>query len=282
MRSNEFVSTEEIVGEATELLNDSDFTHGVSKSFYELVVHRTIESLALHTFFHVATKDIFNWNSCDDMKLKIPKNLFNIKQIYLFNSTCDSQRCNEGEENCSGSCCNDRGCWSSYVEAHWKRLFNRFGSSGLKTSKISPGIVDPVYQRDFSYVDYPANVTRPIGTLVYFGVQNGEICFSDSAACFNNVRIVANGFAVDNCELPIIPRELRQVCVDEVKMVACKKFMIHFPEYKDMYKVYYNDLYGDGSVQNPGSRLRAERFISSLNSKQRDDMFEYFGNIDIK
>lgn len=283
MRSNDFVSTEEIIAEATELLSDTDFTHGVSKSFYELMVHRVVEDLSLSTFFHVVTKDIFNWNSCDNLRMPIPKNLFNIREVYLFNSSCDNARCLDSDcsEPC-GSCCSNKSCRTSFVEAHWKRTFNRFGSTGIKTAKIAPGKVDPVYQMNYQYSDVPSNLYRPIGTLIYFGMQNGEMCFSDSAQPFANMRIVANGFSVDNCELPFIPRELRRVLVDELKYAACKKFMIYYPEYKEMYRVYYNDLYGDGSVQNPGSLLKAKRFIKALNSKQRNDMFEYFGNIDIK
>lgn len=285
MRSNDFVSTEEIVAEVTEHLSDSDFTHGIGRSFYELMVHRTLEDMSLSLYFNKVTKDIFSWNKCGSGLLDIPKNLFNVSEIYLFNSSCDKESgsCSgTTEESCGCSGCATRTCWTSFVEAHWKRMFNKFGSTGIKTAKIAPGKVDPVYLRDFTYSDMPSTTTRPTGTLVYFGIQNGQIAFSDSANCFHNVRIVANGFSSDNCELPIIPRELRNVCVDTVKLKACQKMMVYFDEYKPMYQVYKLDLYGDNSVQNPGSQLKAERFIKSLNRKQRDDLFEYFGNIDIK
>ncbi len=293
MRSSDFVSTEEVVAEVTEMLSDSDFTHGIGRSFYEQLVHRALENMSLHMFFNKVTKDIFNWNSCGNGILTPPKNLFNISEIYLFNSSCDNE---EGVDSCSGEtlqtvgccdrcdkdCCKTKSCWSVFVEAHWKRMYNKFGSTGIKTAKIAPGKIDPVYLRDFTYSDVPMLATRPVGTLVFCGWQNADIAFSDSALCYKNLRLVANGFASDNCDLPIIPRELRQVAVDMVKLKACTKLMLYFDEYKPMYQIYKLDLFGDNSVQNPGSKLDAERFIKSLNRKQRDDLFEYFGNIDIK
>lgn len=392
MNSNDFVSTDEVVAEAAEYLEDTDFTHGVGKSFYELVVHRTIESLALNMFFSTVTKDIFNWNKYGNNIIEIPKNCFNIKQIYLFNSSCDKRRCKDesaseqsdtnsyqattfykgflfiglrvdgvdyeinytvniespsnlagliaaldalnlgvtftavptgdkddmilsvsctdklfekivtsigdGEEatnfvqfSCAtpvpeetfeaDECCRNRTCWHQYVEAHWKRQFNKFGSTGVKTAKIAPDHFDPVYQRPTGYnsMDFWPGT---IGRLIYFGVQGGDIAFSDNAECYKNMRIVCNGFGSDNCELPIIPRPLRAVCVDKTKLDVCKKIMVTDDRYKAMYPVYKSDLFGDSSIQNPGTWLQAERYVKSLNSKQRDDLFEYFGNITIK
>lgn len=293
MRTNDFVSTEEVVAEVTDMLSDSDFTHGIGKSMYETMVHRVLEDMSLHMYFNKVTKDIFNWNTCGNGILSPPKNMFNISEVYLFNSSCDTE---EGVDSCAGqtvtqcgcedrcerSCCCNKSCWSAFVQAHWKRMFNKFGSTGIKTAKIAPGNIDPVYLRDYTYSDMPTNTTRPTGTLVFCNWQNADIAFSDSALCYRNVRLVGNGFASDNCSLPIIPRELRNVCVDTVMLKACTKLMLYFDEYKPMYQVYKLALYGDNSVQNPGSQLKAERFIKSLNRKQRDDLFEYFGNIDIK
>lgn len=301
MRTNDFVSTEEVVAEVTEMLSDSEFTHGIGRSMYETWVHRVLEDMSLHMYFNKVTKDIFDWNTCGNGILSPPKNMFNISEIYLFNSSCDTEN---GVDSCAGqtvetascdscsgggsvnrcdrSCCKNKSCWSMFVQAHWKRMFNKFGSTGIKTAKISPVGVDPVYLRDYTYSDMPMVTTRPTGTLVFCNWQNADIAFSDSAHCYRNVRLVGNGFSSDNCELPIIPRELRNVVVDTVILKACTKLMLYFDEYKSMYQVYKLALYGDNSVQNPGSQLKAERFIKSLNRKQRDDLFEYFGNIDIK
>jgi len=392
--SRDFISTQEIIAEATEYLNDSNFSHGIGKSLYELMVHRSIESLALSTFFQKVTKDIFNWNKCGDGTIPIPQNLFNVRELYLFNSSCDGGRscqevtkeipsdttfqyeavispvaedptietivvngvnytlnflivhndpsipailqamlnalgfgsiftvsvggglkinvsctadimnkfvvnyhagkqdfpftqfsgctttvttveCTDGAGDGNGECnecCSCKSCWTSFVEAHWKRTFNKFGSTGIKTAKITSSNLDPVYMRR---VNVPGN-------LYYFGMQDGIIAMSDNAKSFKNMRIVANGFGSDNNELPIIPRALRQVTIDMITMSACKKLMLVYPEYKSMYQVYYTALYGDNTVQNPGSYLRAERYVKSLNTKQRNDLFEYFGNIDIK
>lgn len=302
MRSTSFISTEEVVAEAVEALNDADFTHGIGRSYYELIVHRTIEELALSTFFQRVTQDIFNWNSCGNFTFDLPKNMFNLREIYFFNSSCDKNR---GSDCCSGSCspcndcvdgtppvvcgdggtagtglgvncascCNEKTCWSDFVTGYWKRQFNRFGESGIKTAERTQFYYE-------SNRGYDSTVRHTRGNLVYFGVQNGQICVSDSGKCFKNVRLVANGFGTDNCELPIIPRELRNVCVDSLKVKGCQRLMLLYPEYKQMYQVYSADLNGSGNA--PGSRLQAERFVKSLNSKQREDYNKYYSNPDIK
>jgi len=302
MDSIEFITTEEIVAEGVEYLGVTSFTKGVGRSFYELIVHRAVEDLALHTFFQVVTKDVYNWNcgcgsSCSGGTngiLPLPKNMFNVKEIYLFNSQCDSKRQSTSGCGCSSQtvpgnsdtvggdeigCCKNKDCWQYFVEAHWARTFNRFGSSGIKT-KTLPGFGhDPVHGKRF-WGNSGSSLYG--GCLVYFGIQTGNICISDSGFNFKNMRIVANGFGTDNCELPLIPRPLRQVCVDLLKYKGALKLMVLYPEYKAMYQAYKNDLYGDGSNQNPGSWLRAERHVKSLNTKQRNDMSIYYGNIDIK
>lgn len=269
MDSNDFISTDEIIAEASEYINDSDFTHGVGKSFYELIVHRAIEKLALATFYQKVTKDIFNWNSDGNGLVAMPRNLFNVREMYIFNSSCDNER-NSITEPCE--CCTCQTCWTSFQEVHWKRTFNKFGSSGIKTSKITSFQRDPVYLRR---VNVPSN-------LYYFGIQNGVIALSDNCSGFKNLRIVANGFGTDNCELPIIPRALREVCVNMCIERATYKMKFAYPEYRTHWMDSQRDLYGDNTVQNPGSWLSATRYVVSLNSKQRNDMFEYFGNIDIK
>lgn len=327
MRSSDFLTTEEIVAEGVEYLADTDFTHGIGRSFYELIVHRAIEELAISTFFQKVTIDIFNWNCDGRMTFKMPANTFNLKEIYFFNSSCDSNRCTTECETCvvddccsSGNqndtsntgitssenrvesspitqnpvsdvtftsdthntgcgdssevgCCKYKGCWTHFEVGHYAVNFNRFGSTGIKTKE----------RRHNNYIrQYSTAYEHPRGYNIYFGMQNGDICVSDSGKCYKNARIVANGFGTDNCDLPIIPRELRGALVDLVKLRGCARIMLQFPEYQKMYQVYKGDLYGDNSVQNPGSWLKAERFVKSMNSKQREDFNTYFGNITIK
>jgi len=288
MRSSEFVSTEEVVSEAIEYIGDTDFTHGVGRSFYELMAHRAIEELALDTFFDQRTTDIFDWNACGEGIIDIPKNCFNIKEMYLFNSHCDCNR--EGNTTPivnPTSCCSEcsstdsfhRKHWKNFVNVRWAMEFNKFGSSGISTRERTN--LHHYNGWRFGWNGYEGH-----RETIYFGIQNGKICISehgtDTRHHYKNMRIVSNTFGTDNCELPIIPRELRSACVDYIKLKACLKLMLLFPEYKQMYPLYKMDLYGDNTVQNPGSWLKATRFISSLNTKQRNDMHLYFSNIETK
>ena len=92
MRSSDYIKPSEIIAEAAESINDADFTHGVGKPTYELYLHRVMEDLALTTFFNKVTVDIFNW-SCNGSPIIVkPKNIFNIREMYLFNSSCDKEK----------------------------------------------------------------------------------------------------------------------------------------------------------------------------------------------
>lgn len=283
MTSNDFVPVDEIVAEAAMFLDDTHFNHGASRPFYELIVHREVEHLAINTFFAKITKDIFDWNACGEGIIAMPKNMFNIRNIYLFNSSCDKER-EIGEDGCGcgSECCKSKQCWSEFVEAHWKREFNKFGSTRIKTAKVAPDHNDPVYGNYYNGSNPASSINRQPGVLVYYGVQNGEICISDSGLKYKNMRIVSNTFGTDNCKLPIIPRALRRACVDKCILDVCTKIMRAYPEYKEFYKIYYSNYYGDGGTTKPGSYLEAERYVKRLDTKSRNDMFEYFGNIEIK
>lgn len=160
--------------------------------------------------------------------------LFDSSPCSTVTGITDSSCC---EKQTANPCCTQRSCWSDFVEPHWKRNFNKFGSTEIKTATIAPGHIDPVYSRPAGYIEQYQQTRSSFGALVYFGIQNGQIAFSDNAGCFKNLRIVSNGFASTNCELPIVPRALRAVCVDMTTLNVCKKLMILFPEYKQMYPV---------------------------------------------
>ena len=69
--------------------------------------------------------------------IAMPKNMFNLREVYVFNSSCDSTRCNNpNADGCfcttqsfgcqngeiqTGECCCNKDCWTYYEEAHWKR-----------------------------------------------------------------------------------------------------------------------------------------------------------------
>lgn len=268
MTGNDFVSAHEIAADAAQQIADEGFKKA-RFTFYLSVIHRAVEELALDTFYKVVTKDIFNWNECGDMKFEIPANLFNIKEIYLFNSNCGKNEGCDCSVNEDGTKC----CWTGYKIVHWKRLFNRFGSTGLKTSKIGAGHYDYV------------NAIRviPYCGIVYAGLQDGVLALSDNAKGFANMRIVANGFASSNSELPVIPRMARQAIVDKCKERVLYRLKHKDPTQRQNWIDAFNDLnYGAKTASNPGSWVLVRRRLGALDGWAKAALNEYFAGIDSK
>ncbi len=251
MTSSEFISIEEIVSEAASLISDEGFKLA-NFGYYIMAAHRAVEELSIDTFYKKVTVDTFDWNECGDLKFEMPKNLFNIKEVYLFNSSCKT-KCN----------CSDKSCWNSFAIAHWKRQFNTFGSSGIATAKVLNGGRDELQPK---YVNS--------GSLIYYGIQENQMCFSDSAKGYKNIRIVANGFASSNSDLPVIPRLARNFIVSAVKeRVLYRRKHIDKSSRLD---------WGDALQEKENNSVIARRRLRMLNGAEKESMMSYLSFIDTK
>ena len=115
MNSNDFVNIDSIIAEATSVLNDMEFSNGLSKGWYVSRVRDAMDELAYETFYQKLTKDL----DVDKKRLAVemPTDAFNIKEMYLHNGVCDS---------------------SSKI-VYWKRQYNNTGSGRGHTAKIKEG-----------------------------------------------------------------------------------------------------------------------------------------------
>lgn len=292
MQSSDFISSKEIVAEAASNIDDEGYKK-CGYSFYLNAVHRATEALSIDTFYRIVTKDIYNWNSCKDSTIQIPSNLFNIREMYLFNQTCEKCDtegvkcgCENGEEsnNIWGTQIDNKSKWGNFAIVHWKRLFNKFGSSGIETARVG-------LNRDRVLGTGPLSIGAGLGlgygvsakSLIYCGIQENVICFPEHACHYKNLRIVANGFASDNEELPVIPRLAREAIVDKV----CEKVLYKLKNKDRTYRIDWMDAAqkcnrGTGQPSDPGSWILATRRLRIIDTFQKQEMLDYFAGIDCK
>jgi hypothetical protein len=88
MNSNDFVSVNHILAEVSMTLDDAEYRKGFSIGWYTSRIQDALQELAFDTFFDTVTidKDMPK----KTLSLELPKNVFNIREIYLYNGSCCS------------------------------------------------------------------------------------------------------------------------------------------------------------------------------------------------
>ena len=249
MESNDFVSVNAILSEVQMLVNDEDLRKGVTKGFLISGIEQCMQELALDTFFMTVTKDI-KFDS-DKLQIEMPKNCFNIREIYMW----------------SGKCCSPE----TSVIVHYKRLYNNHNGGANYTARrqddqTSNTNIDPFFQQ--------SNLLGTTSNLYYANIQNGSIMFSSSCKGFENVRLVYNAMGVDEIgDEPVIPRILRQAFIDySVERYFRVMMAKETRAYSGLWKVAEEKL---NNVRT-GSLYLARKRIASMDTFSRSDYREYF------
>lgn len=243
MDSNDFVSVNHILAESLVNVNDQELRNGFTKGWFISRIQDALQELAFDTFYQEMTIDD---NLPSNLRLPMPTNAFNIRQIYLFNE----------------SCCNI----SNSVAVHWKRLFDNKGSSTTYTSRIKSG--------------YPSrSTTEPFlpahsgGDRSYYAnIQNGIIMFSSSCSKYSRVRIMYNGMGAEVGDEPVIPRFFERYINDYVEERYYSAMKARQPK---KYRVLWADAYS----KTEASLVKAKMRISSMNTFEKESLEEYIGNI---
>ena len=252
MTSSDFVSTGEILSRALELLDDTKTNKGLGISHYETLVRDSIDALCLETHFFRVTTDILNWNKDGDFRVSLPKNLFNIRMIYIFNCGC----CAEGSTS-------NKSDWSSHAIVHYKIGFNN--KNEINTARIT-SIRDQVNittRRHGSSGDY------------YYNKENDVLMFSPACDSFSHLRLETNAFLGDISDVPSVPRFAMDAIVWRVVKYAAFAHSRRDQSYRITYRDAEVELEGDGSIRKPGAWLKVQRFVKSMDKKDRDDMYSY-------
>lgn len=252
MNANDFVSVEKIIAEVTQTVNDTEFKNGFHKGWFVSRIHDALQELAFDTYYMKITQDFELPDSC---QIKMPKDTFNIREIYLYN----------------GTICNP----TSTQNVYHKRLFNnKFKGDGY-TAKVKDDGSNgaDMFQPNQSF----RNVGRNgfVGTKYYYNVQNGLMMFSRECKAFPFVRVVFNGMGgVDGSE-PVIPRFFQRAIVDYVEERYYNAMRNRNPR-------TYNAIWQSAQARldsYTGNWSKARKRVASMDSAEKESMEEYIASM---
>ena len=250
MEENEYLSESILLSNILAYAGDTDLKKGLTKGFYVSQLQKAIEELSIATFYDIITGD-YPLND-KTLQLELPKNCFNIREIYLWNGSC---------------------CQPQYsVIVHYKRLMNNKQTGGTQYTALRSDI-NGASPSDPFYAPYLNSQTFTKGpyTLYWAGVQNGLLMFSSNSKGYKNVRIVYNGFGGEIGDPPLVPRLFRSVVEDYVVYQAFRTFMAKDRSYRILYKDMEDKLFNERT----GTWWEAKKRIAALDSWSRKDMTEY-------
>jgi len=233
---DDLLTPNEILADVLLEADDED-NKTFNKGWYISQIRQALEELSFDTFFHKVFQD-FNFPS--DLRLKIPKGAFNIRNIYLY----------------SGEDCDVEGMQNVYIKANYYTT-----GTGKGTAMNMSGINDPFI------CDNTAS-----NSVLFASLQNGYIMFGEACVGFEKVRVEFNGVATDISQAPFVPRQFRQavrlfVMEKYYRNMKSRKPRFYSPLHKDTYNMLYKSF--DGEWDKAQARTKA------IDSKFRKDMGEY-------
>jgi len=254
MQINDFITPNSIIRDASVMVADPEFKKGLTLGWYRTQIRSALDEMAFASFFQKATIDT-DYPEYDQMEM--PKGVFNIQEIYLYNSDCFEPK--------------------TAVKAYWKRQFNNnpFGDGYTSGRMLNKSDNFQTNTDPFSPRYYP-NASPSIQNDIYlFNVQNGLIMFSTSCAAFKKVRIVYSGTYGAWDEVPCVPRYFREYIIHWIGYNFFTYMSSLEPRiYRVMMEEWNNKLYNIRS----GSYWLAKKRATAMDGKQREDLLEYFSH----
>ena len=253
MTTNDFVSVDHLLAEITMTVDDASYNKGFSEGWYKSRIQDAMQELSIDTFWK---REQFDFNFPENCQLIMPKNIFNIREIYLYN----------------GSLCNP----SNSQMVYWKRLFNNNYSGDGYTAQVkddgsnSGDIYQPNQGRGLM------NMQGFYGPKYYYNEFEGIMMFSRECRGYSFVRFIANSMGVENGELPIIPRFFERAVIDYVKLKFLEAMKIRDPR---VYRALWADAKDDLENLTSGSWNKARKRIKAMDSKEKASMEEYISSM---
>lgn len=252
MNSNSFVSANHIIANVAKTVGDDKFRMGFSLGWYRSQIQDALQELAFDTFYETITLD---YDVPDNLRLEFPPNVFNPKEIYVYNGD---------------GCCTP----SNSQIVHWKRQFNNKGKGDGYTSRVKEGGHNQSpFVANLSDWDNDHSIG---GTKYFYNIQNGTIMFSSSCRGFRKVRLIVNGMGGAIGEIPVIPRFFEQAIKDWVKERFYEAMIHRDPR---LYKPLFESARDQRVNMRNGTWKDARLRISRMDSLQKDDLNEYISAI---
>lgn len=257
MTINDFVSVDHLLANILSTIDDEKLRKGFSKGWYVSRIQKALQELAFETFFDKVTLDL-ELNT-DTLSMEMPEGIFNIREIYIYNSDC----CGPG---------------SSSQIVHWKRTFNNKGKGDGYTAKVKDtggtDYADPFFPTASNY----GSSQFYSGTKFYASAMNGTLMFSTDCRVYSHVRIIANGIGGEIGNQPLVPRYFEQAVVD---FVLVKFFLAMKAREPRKYRTLWADSVNDstGSNGNGGSMRKARIRVANMNTFEKESLNEYLSSM---
>lgn len=239
-----FVTTNEILSDVLSVVDDENFKLR-SKGYYTSQIQQALEELAFESFFD---EQYQSFDIPERLRLDLPKGMFNIKNIYLFNGDeCDISK-------------------STPVYNKQNFINSKSGNGYVANNKGNNG--DDRFHGD------TARTTVPDG-LYFYGVQNGQIMLSSNCKSFQKVFIQYNGIGQEIDEAPIVPIFLRQAVKDYVaiKVLQVKIAKVPASDFQRWMMILGEHKQSKGTDYS-GTWFEAQRRVRRLDDKERNDIKE--------
>lgn len=253
MDSNDFTTPERIIAEVAMNVNDEQMRTGFSMGWYMSQVQKALTELAFETKYFKVVHD--QELPSDLLQIEIPKNVFDVREIYLYNGTL----CNPNKTQV----------------VHWKRLFNNSGNGPGYTARVK----DDGSNSGDLFIPNQDNTThnfRPYtGKKFYCNVVNGTMMFSEDCKAFPYVRIVFNGMGVEIGEKPIIPRMFERAIIDFIEERYYNAMKARDPR---VYRSLWNDAYARLESYT-GSWAKARKRAKAMNQQEKASYDEYISSM---
>lgn len=256
MNHNTFSTPKQILSDVLYAVDDLDFRKGLHEGWYIQQIRTALKELAFDTFFSKVTLDLKM--DRDRLAIELPKGVFNIRELYVYNSAC----C--GPE-------------SDFRVVHWKRLHNNKGLGDKASSRIRKS--GDGYDSDpflFNLNEYHNYVTGGRAIRYYAGVQNGLLMFSSECGSYEYVRIVFNGINGDISDKPMIPMFLEEAVKDFVKV---KFFEVMKNQNPRKYRALWFDAKDEYENPRDGSKKQARIRVASMDTWEKESMEEYISQM---
>lgn len=244
MEWSDVITADDIISEVSMMLDDVDMSRGLSRGYYMNSVQRAFEDLNLQSFMTIKTIDI-------ELKpgrftLDMPKDSFNIREMYMHNGVC----CQPGGE---------------MAVVHWKRLYNNSqGGPGYTAARKDNQAQDYYFNADGFGSDI-----QNIGYTTYFAnIENRLIMLSSPCLEYKYLRLVYNSMGGEIGEKLEIPRVVRECITLMTAKRVCMALMARDDKkYRVLYQVITNDL----DSPRDGALARAKVFLVRMGTWKRNE-----------
>lgn len=257
MEDFDYIEPGYIIRNVSQTVGDPEFKSGLTRGWYITQLANCLDEVGYDMPFKPKWIDLEIGPGKDIdptiLQFQVPKQIWNIDQIYVWNGECCSPNCSQA--------------------VYWKRQYhNGRGGPGYtatrKDSTNGDNSIDPFLPMwEFYTIDVlPSNV-------YWFNVQNGVLMVSPSCGSWQKLRIVYYGTYGDVGSAPIIPRYFGKLMEDWNKWKWLDSAAIRNPGkgYQGLALNAKDEVYN----MRTGSWWSVMDRVSRMSNKERSDFATY-------